>query len=82
MRKLSKHVYKNILPNINCPCLLIHSEDDTTSVFTNYRITKGRIKSKDIESLIVQRSHHNIFDCDNEKEIIHSSILKFINKNL
>ncbi len=82
VRKLSKHVYKNILPNINCPCLLIHSEDDTTSVFTNYRITKSRIKSKDIESLIVQRSHHNIFDCDNEKEIIHSSILKFINKNL
>ena len=40
VRKLSGYVYKNVLPNIKCPALLIHSKQDYTSVFNNYSIVK------------------------------------------
>mgnify|MGYP001054401188 CR=1 FL=1 len=82
VRKLSKHIYRNIVREIDCPTLLIHSRDDTTSVFNNYNITYNIMNVDNLESLIVDRSHHNIFDCDNEKEIIQSTVLKFINKNI
>ena len=82
LRKLSKYIYKNVLPNIECPTLLIHSKDDQTSVFNNYSIVKNYIGTDNLSSLIVDKSHHNIFDCDNEKEIIQKSILDFINKQL
>ena len=82
VRKLSKYIYNNILHKIHCPTLLIHSKDDETSVFNNYTITKNNIGSDDVSSLIVERSHHNIFDCDVEKALIHQTILNFINKYL
>lgn len=81
VRKLSKHIYNNILPRIECPTLLMHSKDDQTSVFNNYNLVKSYIGSKNLSSLIVNKSHHNIFDCDNEKYIIHQAILDFINNN-
>ena len=82
VRKLSKYIYKNVLYNIKCPTLLIHSKDDETSVFNNYTITKNNIGSDVVSSLIVERSHHNIFDCNVEKALIHQTILNFINKYL
>tara|TARA_B110000116_G_C16620242_1_gene483447 strand:+ start:109 stop:876 length:768 start_codon:yes stop_codon:yes gene_type:complete len=82
VRKLSKYVYKHILTNIECPTLLIHSKVDLTSVFNNYTIAKNYIKAEDLSSLIVEESHHNIFDCDIEKDIIHQTILNFINQHL
>ena len=82
LRKLSNHIYKNVLTNIECPTLLIHSKDDQTSVFNNYTIAKRYIPSDDLSSLIVERSHHNIFDCDDEKELIHQTILDFINRHI
>tara|TARA_Y100001970_G_scaffold290495_1_gene424441 strand:+ start:5405 stop:6172 length:768 start_codon:yes stop_codon:yes gene_type:complete len=82
LRKLSQYTYKYILPNIQCPTLLIHSKDDQTSVFNNYKIVKNYIGTGDLSSLIVEQSHHNIFDCDNEKTIIQNSLLDFINKHI
>jgi len=82
VRKLSKYTYNNILPNIHCPTLLLHSKDDQTSVFNNYNIVKNYIGTDNLSSLIVEQSHHNIFDCDNEKRMIQNQVLKFINKNI
>ncbi len=80
VRKLSGYVYKNVLPNIKCPTLLIHSKRDYTSVFNNYSIVKKNIGSKDVSSIIINESPHNFFDCDIEKEILHNGIEKFISK--
>ena len=82
VRKLSKYIYKDVLANIKCPTLLIHSTDDQTSLFNNYTIAKNYIGSDNLTSLIVEKSHHNIFDCDIEKTLIHQTILDFINKHL
>ena len=81
LRKLSKHVYNNVLSNVDCPALLIHSKDDKTAIFNNYSITKNYIGSNDVSSLIIEKSKHNIFDCDNEKEIIQTKILDFIDQH-
>ena len=43
---------------------------------------KKNIQSKEITSLIVEQSHHNLFDDDVEKELIHSTINQFIQKNI
>jgi len=81
VRKLSKYIYNDVLPKISCPSLLIHSKDDQTSIFNNLSIVQNNIGSEDISTLIVNRSHHNMFDCDNEKELLHSEIFKFIRQN-
>ena len=78
VRKLSNHVYKNVLHQIKCPALLIHSKEDYTSIFNNYSIVKKKISSNDVSSLIINKSPHNFFDCDIEKELIHKSINDFI----
>ena len=79
VRKLSKYIYNDVLPKISCPSLLIHSKDDQTSIFNNLSIVQNNIGSEDISTLIVNKSHHNMFDCDNEKEVIHNGIYTFIN---
>lgn len=81
VRKLSNHINKNILSKINCPTLLIHSKSDETSLINNYDLEKKYINNDIIESLIINESHHNIFDCDEEKDIIQMRILDFINSN-
>ena len=82
LRKLSKYIYKHVVHNITCPTLLIHSTADKVSLFNNYTIMKNQIGSKNVSSLVVEQSGHNIFDCDNEKELIHKTILDFMNKHL
>ena len=82
VRKLSSHVYKNILHQITCPSLLIHSKEDYTSIFNNYSLTKRYIRAKELSSMIIDKSHHNIFDCDVEKKLIQNRINQFINNNI
>lgn len=82
VRKLSNHVNKHILSKINCPTLLIHSKSDETSLLDNYDIEKQYINNDLLDSLIITESHHNIFDCDVEKDIIQRKILDFINTHL
>lgn len=82
VRKLSSYVYKNILHQVQCPSLLIHSKADLVSIFNNYSLMKRHLQSKEITPLIVTDSHHNIFDCDIEKELIYREINQFIQKNI
>tara|TARA_B100001123_G_scaffold359875_1_gene415593 strand:+ start:395 stop:1162 length:768 start_codon:yes stop_codon:yes gene_type:complete len=82
VRKLSKYIYNHVLRQIDCPTLIIHSKDDSTSIFNNYTLTKNNLRSNDVTSLIVNRSHHNIFDCDNEIDLIHSTFLNFLCKHI
>ena len=82
VRKLSGYVYKNILHQITCPSLLIHSKEDHTSIFNNYSLMKRYIQAKEISSMIVDKSTHNIFDCDVEKELIQNRINEFIINNI
>ena len=81
VRKLSNYINKKVLNKINCRTLLIHSTLDKVSLIDNYDIEKKNMNPKIINSLIVNESHHNIFDCDIEKDIIHTKILDFINSN-
>ena len=81
VRKLSNYINKKVLNKINCRTLLIHSTLDQVSLIDNYDIEKKYMNPKIINSLIVNESHHNIFDCDVEKDIIHTKILDFINSN-
>ena len=82
VRKLSSYIYKNILHQIKCPSLLIHSKGDLTSIFNNHSLMKKHLQSKEITSLIIDESPHNLFDCDLEKELIHREINQFIQKNI
>ena len=82
VRKLSSYVYKHVLHKITCPSLLIHSKEDYTSIFNNYSIMKRYIQAKEISSMIVDKSTHNIFDCDVEKDIIQNRINTFIQRNI
>ena len=82
VRKLSNYINKKVITKINCKTLLIHSESDETSLIYNYDYLKKYINPKIINSLIVKESHHNIFDCDVEKDIIQNQILKFIHSNI
>ena len=43
---------------------------------------KRYIQAKEISSMIVDKSTHNIFDCDVEKDIIQNRINKFILRNI
>ena len=65
-----------MITKINCKTLLIHSEADETSLIYNYDYLKKYINPKIITSLIVKESHHNIFDCDVEKDIIQKIRIK------
>ena len=82
VRKLSSHVYKNVLHQITCPSLLIHSKEDHTSIFNNYSLMKRYIQAEEISSMIVDKSTHNIFDCDVEKDLIQDRINQFIINNI
>jgi len=82
VRKLSSHVNKNVLHQITCPSLLIHSKEDHTSIFNNYSLMKRYIQAEEISSMIVDKSTHNIFDCDVEKELIQDRINQFIINNI
>ena len=82
VRKLSSHVNKNVLHQITCPSLLIHSKEDHTSIFNNYSLMKRYIQAEEISSMIVDKSTHNIFDCDVEKGLIQDRINQFIINNI
>ena len=81
VRKLSNYVSKDIVSKISCPSLFIHSKMDYTSIYNNHLLLKGMLDNQNINYLIVDKSPHNMFDCDIEKEVIQSTIINFINNN-
>ena len=54
---------------------------DYTSIYDNHLVLKGMLDNQNINYLIVDKSPHNMFDCDIEKEVIQSTIINFINNN-
>ena len=81
MRKMIGKV-KNNLKKIKSPVLLIHSTIDQTAPFINLEIIKNELKTKFIDTLVVDKTGHNIYDSDKEdKDIIFNKIDNFI-KNI
>jgi len=76
-RKLIKVVMKKI-SKITIPTLIIHSNADRMSVKENLEIVKNAIKSKQKKILIVEKSHHNLFDENPDQTIIFKEVLSFI----
>ena len=82
VRKLSNYTNKFIVPKICCPSLMIHSRMDYTSVFNNYNILKEKLNGRNAKYLIIDKSTHNMFDCEVEKDILQNNILQFIKDNV
>ena len=81
MRKMVDTV-KNKLYKISSPLLLIHSKADQTAPFKNFEIVQKHLKTKQLETLILDGASHNLFDTDlQDKEKIFNSVELFI-KNI
>ena len=79
-RKMNKFVKKN-LHKITAPSLIIHSNNDQVSIRKNVDIIYTRIKSQVKQILEVKHASHNLFDTNQDTELIFHQILKFIEKN-
>ena len=77
-RKMIKFI-KPQLKKITVPVLLIHSNNDKTSIKDNFLIAKKMIKSNKVETLIVDKAHHNLFDTNPDQKIIFNKLIEFIN---
>ena len=80
MRKLNKYMLKH-LNEINCPALVVHSKADRLSLQKNMDIIYNNINSENKKKLLVDKSHHNLFDSNPDQELIFNEILQFLNKN-
>jgi len=76
-RKMNKFVKKKI-KGMNAPILIIHSNNDRTSVKENINIIKNNISSKNQKVLIVEQAHHNMFDANPDQQLIFQNIHNFI----
>tara|TARA_B100000575_G_C23040022_1_gene598599 strand:+ start:152 stop:931 length:780 start_codon:yes stop_codon:yes gene_type:complete len=80
MRKMVDYV-KLSLNKISSPVLLIHSTIDQTAPFENIGIIKEHLKTENLDTLVVNKTGHNIYDSDKEdKQIIFDKIDQFIYK--
>ena len=77
-RKLNKVVMKQI-SKITSPMLIIHSNSDRLSIKENLTIVKNGVKSIKKKILIVEKSHHNLFDNNPDQLLIFKEVLNFIN---
>ena len=77
MRKMVDRIKVN-LKKIKSPLLLIHSKNDSTAPFNNFNIVKNKIDNKYLNTLILEKSIHNIFDDDIEQQKIEDVIFNFI----
>ena len=78
-RKLNKYMF-NKMEGVNCPSLIIHSKSDRLSLQENMNIIYNKINSTYKQKLLVDQSHHNLFDENPDQELIFNEILQFINK--
>ena len=79
MRKLNQYMLAH-LNKINCPSLIIHSKADRLSLQENMNIIYNNIHSIEKKKLLVENSHHNLFDSNPDQKIIFEKILKFLNQ--
>ena len=76
-RKMLKFI-KPFFKNIRVPVLLIHSENDRSSIKDNVLIVKKLIKSIEAEIFIIKNAHHNLFDMNPDQKIVFNKIEKFL----
>ena len=79
-RKMIRFI-KPQLKKITVPVLLIHTNNDRTSTKENFFIAKKMIQSQKVESLIVDKAHHNLFDVNPDQQIIFDKLIQFINNS-
>ena len=79
-RKMIKIIIPK-LKNIQSPGLIIHSENDKTSIKKNVDIIFDNINKKYLHSLFVKNAHHNMFDKNPDQNLIFKKILDFLNNN-
>ena len=79
MRKLTNKVIKE-LDQVNCPALLIHSEQDKLSLKSNSSLVYHSISSEIKEKLIVKQASHNLFIPNPDQELIFQKITSFFNQ--
>ena len=75
-RKLIKVVMEKI-SEITIPTLIIHSNSDYMSSKENMNIVKNSIKSINKKILVVEKSHHNLFDANPNQSLIFKEVLNF-----
>ena len=81
MRKLLDTIKPNIC-KIKSPLLLIHSKVDQTAPIENFYIIQNLLKTKHLETMILNETGHNVFDTElNDKQLIYDKIDKFV-KNI
>ena len=80
-RKMNIYVKKK-LQNINSPILIIHSYNDQVSIKDNVNIIMDSIRSQDKHILEVNKAPHNMFDNNQDLELIVSACKKFIEKRI
>ena len=71
---------KAIIPNIEkikIPGLIIHSKADQTSMKKNYDFILEKINTKYLETLVVEKAHHNMFDKNLDQDLIFNEVLQF-----
>ncbi len=71
-------VIKKELGKIKCPILIIHSQNDPVSIRENVEIIYNSIQSKDKNILDVEKAHHNLFDTNEDSELIFKTCENFI----
>ena len=81
MRKMVDKV-RIKLSKIKSPILLIHSKVDRTAPFINLEIIKNNLITKNLKTLVLEKTGHNVFDSESdEKPHIFSSIDHFVKEN-
>ena len=81
MRKLTNLV-KSKLHNISCRVLLIHSTHDKTSLMKNLDYLTKVIDNSILDTLVVNRSSHALFDSSPDQEQIFNRCIKFLKNEL
>ena len=79
-RKLIKMVMP-LLKNIKVPGLVIHSNSDRMSLKKNFTTLEKKINPKYFKKLIVDKSHHNMFDKNPDQKLIFNEVLQFLHSN-
>jgi len=80
LRKMVDKVKLN-LHKISSPIFLIHSKIDQTAPIENLKIIQNHLTTKDLDTLVLHQTGHNVFDTElDDKALIFSHIDTFINK--
>jgi esterase/lipase len=81
MRKLT-NIVRPILNQVISPALIIYSKRDVLSLRGNFDMVFDNISSNIKETLVLEKSTHNIFTKSSEQQIVFNKILSFFQERL